>query len=82
MSWDEALRSITLAPAEVMGLADRVGSLRVGRDANLVVWSGDPFEFGSVAEHVFVQGRAFDTRSRQRLLTERYRTLPPDFGGP
>lgn len=82
MSWDDALRSITLTPAEVMGVADRVGSLQVGRDANVVVWSGDPFEFASVAEQVFVQGRAYDSPSRQELLTERYRTLPPDYRGP
>ena len=82
MAWGDALRAITLAPAEVLGVADRVGSLQVGRDANLVIWSGDPFEFASVAEQVFVEGRTFDTPSRQELLTERYRTLPPDYRGP
>jgi len=76
MPWDDALRAITLAPAEVMGVADRVGSIQVGRDANVVVWSGDPFEFASNAEHVFVRGRTFTAKSRQDLLTERYRTLP------
>ncbi len=82
MSWDDALRSITLAPAEVMGVADRVGSIQVGRDANVVVWSGDPFEFASVAERVFVQGKEFTTKSRQQMLTERYLTLPPTYRRP
>ena len=45
MTWDDALRAVTLTPAEVFGVADRVGSLQAGRDANVVVWSGDPFEF-------------------------------------
>lgn len=82
MSWDDALRSITLGAAEVLGVADRVGSLEAGRDANLVVWSGDPFEFASVAEKVYVQGREITTKSRQQLLTERYLSLPPSYRRP
>jgi imidazolonepropionase-like amidohydrolase len=82
LTWDEALRAVTLTPAEVLGAAEQVGSLQVGRDANVVVWSGDPFEFASVAEQVFVRGRTFDTKSRQQQLTERYRTLPPRYGSP
>ncbi|MBM3885518.1 MAG: amidohydrolase family protein [Gemmatimonadetes bacterium] len=82
LSWDEALRAVTLTPAEVMGVAGSVGSLQVGRDANLVVWSGDPFEFSTRAEQVFVQGRTFETRSRQQQLTERYLTLPPSYRRP
>jgi imidazolonepropionase-like amidohydrolase len=82
MDWNEALRAITLAPAEVFGVADRVGSLQAGRDANVVVWSGDPFEFGTRAEHVFIRGvpqRLGD--SRQDQLIRRYRQLPPDYNG-
>ncbi|MCE9601517.1 MAG: amidohydrolase family protein [Gemmatimonadetes bacterium] len=82
LSWDEALRSITLAPAEVMGVAGQIGALAAGLDANVVVWSGDPFEFSSVAEQVFVRGRTFDTKSRQQQLTERYLTLPPGYRRP
>lgn len=77
MTWDDALRAVTLAPAEVFGVADRVGSLRSGRDANVVIWSGDPFEFSTIAEHVFVKGREYLQLDRQELLTERYKTLPP-----
>jgi len=77
MSWEDALRAVTLTPAEVFGVADRVGSLQAGRDANVVIWSGDPFEFSSRAERVFVRGREYRTMDRQELLTERYKTLPP-----
>lgn len=77
MTWDDALRAVTLAPAEVFGVADRVGSLQAGRDANVVIWSGDPFEFSSRAERVFVAGREHRAMDRQELLTERYKTLPP-----
>lgn len=82
LSWDDALRSITLTPAEVLGVAGQIGALAAGLDANVVVWSGDPFEFSSVAEQVFVRGRTFDTKSRQQQLTERYLTLPPAYRRP
>ena len=51
MSWDDALRAITLAPAQAFGVADRMGSLEAGRIADVVVWSGDPLDFASQAEH-------------------------------
>ena len=73
MNYDDALRSITLTPAELFGLSDRIGSLQAGRDANVVVWSGDPFEFSSQAEHVFIHGREVKEPSRQDLLIDRYK---------
>ena len=54
---EEALRAITVNPAEIMGLADRIGSLTVGKDADVVVWSGDPLDVMSRALRVFVGGR-------------------------
>jgi imidazolonepropionase-like amidohydrolase len=77
LSWDEALRAITLTPAEVFGLADRVGSLRPGREANIVIWSGDPLEFSTRAETVLIRGKSATGPSRQDLLIARYRKLPP-----
>jgi len=82
MSWDDALRAVTLAPARVLGIADRYGSLEAGKVANVVVWSGDPFEFGTRAEHVLVRGTEINTPSRQDLLEQRYKTLPPDYRKP
>jgi imidazolonepropionase-like amidohydrolase len=73
MSWDDALRGITLAPAEAFGLADKIGSLRAGREANVVIWSGDPFEISSRAEQVFIRGVKQEGRSRQDELVERYK---------
>jgi imidazolonepropionase-like amidohydrolase len=77
MSWDDALRSVTLAPATVLGIDQRAGSLEPGKAANVVVWSGDPFEFSSRAEHVFIRGVDVPLTNRQTELRERYRTLPP-----
>lgn len=73
MNYDDALRAVTLTPAEVFGLSDRTGSLQSGRDANVVVWSGDPFEFSTQVEHVFIRGREVKEPSRQDMLIERYR---------
>jgi len=82
MSWDDALRAVTLAPAEAFGIAAQVGTIQVGRDANVVVWSGDPFEFSSRAEQVFIGGRDVKAPSRQDMLIERYKTLPPSYRPP
>jgi len=82
MTWDDALRAVTLAPAEIFGVSDRVGSLQPGREANVVVWSGDPFEFTTRVEHVFVRGREYSEKTRQDMLMERYRTLPGTHNNP
>ena len=82
MSWDDALRAVTLAPAEAFGVATQVGSIQAGRDANVVIWSGDPFEFSTRAERVFIRGVDVKAPSRQDMLIERYKTLPPDYGRP
>lgn len=79
LPWEDALRAVTLTPAEVFGVADRVGSIAVGREANVVVWSGDPFELSTRAEHVFVRGREYTEPLREDLLTQRYKTLPPKY---
>jgi imidazolonepropionase-like amidohydrolase len=79
LTWDQALRAITLTPAEVFGVADRYGSLDVGKVANVVVWSGDPFEFSTAVEHVYIRGREIPLKSRQTELLERYRSLPPTY---
>lgn len=73
MTWDDALRALTVAPAEVFGVGDRIGALRPAMDANVVVWSGDPFEFSTRAEAVFIGGVRLDAPSRQDQLMERYR---------
>jgi imidazolonepropionase-like amidohydrolase len=82
MSWDDALRSVTLTPAEIFGVTDRFGSLQPGRDGNVVIWSGDPFEFTTRAERVFIGGREYPGMTRQDMLTERYKTLPNTYNTP
>lgn len=76
LGWDDALRAITLAPARAVGLTDR-GSLEAGKVANVVVWSGDPLDFASAPERVYIRGRETSLRTRETELLERYRALPP-----
>ena len=52
-----ALRAVTINPARIIGCADRIGSLSVGKDADLVIWSGDPLDVMSRAERAFLDGR-------------------------
>jgi imidazolonepropionase-like amidohydrolase len=74
LDWGQALATITSKPAEVMGMAGEIGSLRPGRRADVVLWSGDPLELSSAAEAVWIDGRAQPMRSRQRRLRDRYLT--------
>jgi imidazolonepropionase-like amidohydrolase len=76
MSWDDALRAVTQLPATIFGLSD-LGTLEAGKMANVVVWSGDPFEFSSAAETVIIRGRQIPLRTRETELRDKYRTLPP-----
>jgi imidazolonepropionase-like amidohydrolase len=79
LAWDAALRAVTLGPAEAFGVSGKYGSLEPGKAADVVVWSGDPFEFSSRAEHVFIRGRDLPLMSRQTELLQRYRHLPPAY---
>jgi imidazolonepropionase-like amidohydrolase len=79
LPWEQALRAVTLTPAEIFGVGGQYGSLEVGKVANVVVWTGDPFEFSTGVEHVYIRGREIPLRSRQTELLERYRTLPPKY---
>ncbi|HEX2188459.1 MAG TPA: amidohydrolase family protein [Longimicrobiaceae bacterium] len=75
LPYEEALRAVTLYPAQIWGVADTHGSLAPGKTANVVVWDGDPFEFLTEVEHVFIGGREVPLVSRQTELRDRYRRL-------
>lgn len=72
LAWDIALRAITLAPAEMYGVADQVGSIETGKAADLVIWPADPFELTTYAEQVLINGVAVPMQSRQTMLRDRY----------
>lgn len=58
MRREEALKCVTINPAEMLKIDDRVGSLEPGKDADIVIWSGDPFDFYSKVEQVFIDGKS------------------------
>ena len=74
MSREDALLSITLNPARILGFDDRVGSLTAGKDGDVVVWSGDPLDVMQRAERVFVEGReVYRYADGRRTVTDPYR---------
>ncbi len=73
LSPDEAVRSVTLYAAEILGVADRVGSLEVGKDATLFITDGDILETPTQVEMAYIQGRAVDLSDRHKRLWEKYR---------
>ncbi|MCI0359004.1 MAG: amidohydrolase family protein [Planctomycetaceae bacterium] len=81
LSPDEALKAITLYPAQILGLADRVGSLEVGRHATLFVASGDPLDTPTQVEAAWIAGRKVELNDRHKRLyrkyEEKYKQLAP-----
>ena len=67
-SEDAALRAITLTAAETLGVEDRVGSLTPGKDADIVVWQGDPLDYRMNVETTIVSGRVLYERSKSKLF--------------
>jgi len=69
----EALRAITLNPAQIIGLGDRVGSIEKGKDANLLLLTGDPLDVRTWVDTVLIEGEVVYERSKderlQKLLT-------------
>jgi imidazolonepropionase-like amidohydrolase len=83
MPYAAALAAITINPARIFGVADRTGSLEAGKDADLVIWTADPFEPLSQPTAVFIHGQQQPMTSRQMELRDRYkdlnRPLPPGY---
>jgi imidazolonepropionase-like amidohydrolase len=70
---DLALKAVTLIPAEILGVADRVGSLDVGKDADVIVTTGDPLEVVTDVVYEFIKGRPVLLESKHTRLYEKFR---------
>lgn len=71
---EEALTAITLNPAKILGIADRTGSIEIGKDANIVISTGDIFDMrSSVITNAFIQGREINLTDKHTQLYERYK---------
>jgi imidazolonepropionase-like amidohydrolase len=73
LSWNQAFAAISSAPAEALGLADEIGSLRPGRRADVVIWDGDPLELSTGVVAVWIDGVRQSLSNRQTELRDRYR---------
>ncbi|MEX2336751.1 MAG: amidohydrolase family protein [Fulvivirga sp.] len=77
MGKEEALKAITIIPAEILGVSDRLGSLEAGKSATLFVTDGDPFETETQVKHVFIEGWKIPLISRQTRLYDEFLDRQP-----
>ena len=73
LSKEDALKSITVWPAEILGVSDRVGSIQPQKDATLIICDGDILLTASHVERAFIQGKAIDLSNKQTHLWEKYK---------
>ena len=74
LSKEEALATITLNAAQILGIAERTGSIEVGKDANIIVSEGDILDMkSSIVTKAFIQGRDIDLNDKHKQLNERYK---------
>jgi imidazolonepropionase-like amidohydrolase len=73
---EEALKAVTIYPAEIFGVSDRIGSIDQGKIANLIVTDGDPLEIRTQVKYLFINGRQIPLTSRHTELYERYKSRP------
>ncbi len=73
LPWEAAMRGLTIHPAEIFGVADRIGSLQAGLEASLIVVEGDPLQPLARLRHLMIDGRPVALRSRQTELYEKWR---------
>ena len=74
---DEAYRAVSLSPAEIFGVANRLGSIEEGKTADLIVADGDPMEATTKVNLVFIGGKPASLDTRQKQLYEKYSARPP-----
>jgi imidazolonepropionase-like amidohydrolase len=76
LSHDEALKSISLSPAQILGLSRDLGTIEPGKIGNLIVTTGDPLEIRTEVRYLFIKGRPASTDNKHRQLYEKYRKRP------
>ena len=76
LPYDEALKAVTLYPAQILGLDDQLGTLEPGKLADLIVTDGDPLAIPTQIRYLFIKGRLTSTDNKQSQLYEKYRQRP------
>jgi imidazolonepropionase-like amidohydrolase len=81
LSWEAAMDAMTVGPAEIFGVSDSYGTLEAGKDADVVVWDGDPIEITTSPTAILIRGEEIPLVSRQTRLRDRYLeiTRTPQF---
>jgi imidazolonepropionase-like amidohydrolase len=77
MGREDALKAITIIPAEIFGVADKFGSIEAGKSATLFICNGDPFETKTQVSHVFIDGWQIPMVSRQTQLYDEFLKREP-----
>lgn len=77
LSWNEAFAAISSVPAEIMSMDGQLGSLKAGRQADVVIWTGDPLELSTQVEKVLIDGVEQSLTNRQIRLRDRYSNPTP-----
>lgn len=72
LPWEKGLAAMTRVPAQAFGVDDRLGTIAPGKQADLVLWSGDPLDVINTAQQLWLGGKAVPMRSRQTELRDRY----------
>jgi imidazolonepropionase-like amidohydrolase len=73
---EEAIKALTINAADILGVADRMGSIEPGKDANLLVSKGDPLEIRTTISHVVIAGKDVDLDNKHQALFERFMARP------
>ena len=76
LDMDEAIKALTINPAQIFGVADRLGSLEPGKVANVFVTTGNPLDVRSTVKHLFIRGQAIDLTDKHTKLYEQFRARP------
>lgn len=73
---EEALKAVTIYPAQILGVADMLGSIETGKIANIIVTDGDPLEIRTQIKYLFINGKNVSLKSRHTELYEKYKARP------
>jgi imidazolonepropionase-like amidohydrolase len=76
LPYDEALKAVTVYPAEIFGISDQVGTLETGKLANIIVTNGDPLELTTEVKYLFIKGQSTSLDNRHLRLYEKYLNRP------
>jgi len=76
LSSEDALKAVTIYPAQIFGLADQIGTIETGKLANIIVTTGDPLELTTDVKYLFIKGQLTSTDNRHKRLYEKYLNRP------